>query len=117
MKQDKKTAAASSTQTRELRLVMNDQSRRFIPNPHCSITLVEVIPDWVPPHLYYKLVDALRGHCKGMAQLMTDNLIAFLSGGGRFLTGVQHVDEQLLQLYHEIYDYAHEHGYKLEALF
>lgn len=111
MKQDKKTAATSSTQTRELRLVMNDQSRRFVPNPHCCIELVEVIPDWVPPILYYKMVDALRGHCKGMAHLMTDNLIAFLSGGGRFLTGIQHVDEQLLQLYHEIYNYAHEHGY------
>lgn len=117
MKKEKKTATTSSKQTNELRLVMNDQSRNFVPNPPCSIALVEVIPDWVPPLLYYKMVDALRGYSKGMAHLMTDNLIAFLSGGGRFLTGMQHVDEQLLQLYSEIYDYAHEHDYKLEALF
>lgn len=117
MKKDKKTAATSSKQTRELRIVMNDQSKNFVPNPHCSIAMVEVIPDWVPPLLYYKMVDALRGYSKGMAHLMTDNLIAFLSRGGRFLTGIQHVDEQLLQLYSEIYDFAREHGYKLEALF
>lgn len=117
MKREKNTAATCSTQMRELRIVMNDQSRNFVPNPHCSIVLVEVIPDWVPPLLYYKMVDALRGYSKGMAHLMTDNLIAYLSGGGRFLTGIQHVDEQLLQLYHEIYDYACEHDYKLEALF
>lgn len=117
MKKDKKTAAIGNRKARELRLVMNDQSKNYVPNPHCCAVLVQVMPDWVPPILYFKMADALRGHSKGMASLMTDNLIAFLSGGGRFLTGVQHVDDQLLQLYREIYDYAHEHGFKLEALF
>lgn len=116
MRKNKKTAATSSTQTRELKLVMIDKSKNFVPNPHCSIALVEVIPGWVPPLLYYKMVDALRGYSKGMAKLMTANLIAFLSGRGRFLTGIQHVDEQLLQLYREIYEYSVEHGFKLESL-
>ncbi len=111
------TAAQSSTEKKELRLVMNDESKKFVPNPHCCLELIQIIPDWVPPYLYYKMVDSLCGYSKGMASLMTDNLIAFLSGCGRHLTGVQHVDEQLLLLYREIYDYAYEHGYPLEALF
>lgn len=117
MKKDKKIAVISSTKTRELKIVMNDVSGKYFPNPHCCEVLVQVMPDWVPPILYLKMVDALRGHSKGMASQMTDNLIAFLSGGGRFLTGIQHVDDQLLPLYREIYEYAHEHGCKLEALF
>jgi hypothetical protein len=52
-----------------------------------------------------------------MAKLMTDNLIRFLSGGGRCLTGVLHVDSQLMELYRDIYDYAQKNGYKLEVLF
>lgn len=111
------TAATSSTEKRELRIVMNDQSKKFVPNPHCCLELIQVIPDWVPPLLYYKMVDALCGYSKGMASLMTDNLIAFLSGGGRHLTGVQHINEQLLALYREIFEYARENGYPLEALF
>jgi len=113
----KKAAANSSTEKKELKIVLNDVSRQYFPNPHCCAMLVQVMPDWVPPFLNFKMVDALKGHSKGMASLMTDNLIAFLSGGGRFLTGIQNVDDQLLQLYREIYDYAHDHGYKLDALF
>ena len=111
------SAATSSTDKRELKIVMHDESKKFVPNPHCCAMLVCTIPDWVPPLLYFKMVDALCGYSKGMASLMTDNLIAFLSGGGRRLTGIQHVDEQLLQLYRDIYDYTRENGYQLEALF
>ena len=117
MKKTKKTAATSSNNERELGLVMNDQSKNFVPNPHCSSELVQVIPDWVPPLLYYKMTDALRGYSKGMAKLMTDNLIRFMSGGGRCLTGILHVDSQLMELYRDIYDYAQGNGYKLEVLF
>ena len=113
----KATAATSSTEKRELRIVMHDESKKFVPNPNCCLELIQVIPDWVPPLLYFKMVDALCGYSKGMASLITNNLIAFLSGGGRRLTGIQHVDEQLLQLYHDIYEYARENGCKLEALF
>ena len=113
----KATAAQSGTEKRELRIVVNDESKKFVPNPNCCLEFIQVIPDWVPPLLYYKMVDALCGYSKGMASLMTDNLIAFLSGGGRHLTGVQHVDEQLLQLYQDVYEYARENGYPLEALF
>jgi len=111
------SAATSSTDKRELKIVMHDESKKFVPNPHCCAMLACTIPDWVPPLLYFKMVDALCGYSKDMASLMTNNLIAFLSGGGRRLTGIQHVDEQLLLLYHDIYDYACENGYKLEALF
>lgn len=113
----KNVTTASGSNKKELQIVMHDASRQYLPNQHCCSTLIQVIPDWVPPLYYYKMVDALRGYSKGMARLMTNNLIAFLSGGGRFLTGIQHIDEQLLQLYHELYDYAREHGYKLETLF
>lgn len=96
---------------------MNDQSKNYIPNPHCCALLIQMIPNWVPALLYFHMTDALRGYGKGMATLMIENLIAFMSGGGRILTGIQHVDEQLLQLYREIYDYSVEHGCKLETVF
>lgn len=110
------TAANGSNDKRVLRIVLNDQSKRYVPNPNCCAVLACTMPDWMPPRLYYKMVDALRGHSKGMATLMTENLIGFMSGQGRLLTGISHVDDQLLELYRIIYDYASENGYEFNVI-
>ena len=110
------TAANGSNDKRQLRIVLNDQSRRYVPNPNCCAVLACTMPDWMPPRLYFEMVDALRGHSKGMATLMTENLIGFMSGQGRLLTGISHVDDQLLELYRIIYDYASENGYELNVI-
>ena len=110
----KNSAAPSSTKKKELRIVMNDQTKRFVPNPHCVALLANVLPDWVPPQLYFRMVDSLTGHSKGMATIMTENLIKFMAGCGRYLTGIQHIDNQLLSLYKEIDEYAEEHNQNLD---
>ncbi len=119
MKNIKKTTAAinSSNLSRTLRIVTDDQSNRFASNLYCVALLAECLPLWVPANIFFRMTDALRGYSKGMATLMTENLIYFISGAGRKLTGITHVDNQLLSLYAQIHDYAIKHGKELGPLF
>ena len=116
----KKTSAAwknGSKRESEQRIVMNDQSGRYAPNVACCAMLAEALPLWMPAHLFFKVTDALRGYSKGMATVMTECVIGFVSGTGRRLTGIGHVDDQLLTLYRDIHDYALLNGHKLEIVF
>ena len=106
-----------SKQERELRMVMNDKSGWFPPNVDCVARLADALPLWVPAWLFFRITDALRGHSKGMARLMTTNIILFCIGSGRHMTGIPHVDDQLLALYRDLYDFAQEHDYELECIF
>ena len=117
MKKYVKSAAISSKQERELRFVMNDKSGWFPPNVDCVARLADALPLWVPAWLFFRITDALRGHSKGMARLMTTNIILFCIGSGRHMTGIPHVDDQLLTLYRDLYDFAQEHDYELECIF
>lgn len=110
-------AATSNERERELKVVLDDQTGRYLPNMHCCAILAEAMPDWMPPRIFFHMADALRGHSKNMAMLMTQNLIGFMSGCGRRLTGIAHVDDQLLGLYKEIYEFAYFYDKKLESLF
>lgn len=111
------SAAAGSKRESELRIVMNDQSGRYAPNVECCAMLAEALPLWMPAHMFFKVTDALRGYSKGMATVMTECVIGFVSGTGRHLTGISHVDDQLLALYRDIHDYALLNGQKLEVVF
>ncbi len=113
----KTSAATRSKRKSVLRLVTNDKSGLFPPNMECIARLADDLPLWVPVWLFFRITDALRGHSKGMARLMTTNIILFCIGSGRHLTGVSHVDDQLLALYLDLYDYAQEHDYELKCIF
>ena len=117
MRKNLTTAADSSNRKSELRIVLNDQSGRYAPNVECCAMLAEALPLWMPAHLFFKVTDSLRGYSKGMATVMTENIIGFVSGTGRHLTGINHVDELLRALYRDIYDYAQLNGHKLEIVF
>ena len=110
-------AAKSSTERRGERIVMNDKSGLYKPNMCCCAKLAEGMPKWVSPDLYYKMCEGLKGYNKYMANVICDNLLIFVMGGGRCLTNIAHVDGLLLALYDEIYDYAVEYSKKLELPF
>lgn len=119
MKKNKKTTAANqgSNQTRELNIVMDDQTNRYRLHPECCVRLVEGLPLWVPPELFFEVTDGLRGFRKGLVNVMVDNILMFCTGNGRHLTGLPHVDNVLLELYRHIGNFAVINGYKLEPLF
>lgn len=100
----------------ELEIVMDDQSSRFTPNSRCCSLLAAMMPVWLPAHLYFQMADGLRGYCPGVAQLMVEHLIKFVSGAGRHLTGIDSVDVQLMALYEELYSYAQEHHHQFEPV-
>lgn len=119
MKKNKKTTAAnqSSNQTRELNIVMNDQTSRYKLHPECCARLADGLPLWVPPEIFFEVTDGLRGFRKGLANVMVENILMFCTGSGRHLTGLPHVDNVLLELYRHIGSFAVINGYKLEPLF
>jgi len=110
-------AAKGNTNRKELRFVMNDKSRLYKPNMCCCARLAVGLPKWVSPDIYYRMCEGLKGYNKYMANVICDNLLIFVMGGGRWLTNIAHVDGLLLALYDEIFDYAVEHGKKLEPTF
>ena len=110
-------AVSNSNQTRELNIVMNDQTNRYMLHPECCARLVEGLPLWVPPELFFEVTDGLRGFRKGLANVMVDNILMFCTGNGRYLTGLPHVDNVLMELYRHIENFALINGYKLEPLF
>ena len=118
MNKDKKTAARKGgNDERVLQIVMNDQSGRYAPNVECCALLADALPLWMPANLFFKVTDALRGYSKGMATVMTECVVGFVAGTGRQLTGIQHIDDQLMSLYKEIYEFAREHGFELGIIF
>lgn len=112
-----KCAASGSNRTSELRLVLNDQTSRYKVHPECTARLVEGMPLWMPPELFFEMVDGLRGWRKGLAEVMVTNLLVFCTGGGRRLTGLPHVDGVLMELYRRIDTFASVNGMTLEPLF
>lgn len=102
----KTSAATRSKRESLLRLVTNDKSGLFPPNMECIARLADALPLGVPAWLFFRITDALRGHSKGMARLMTTNIILFCIGSGRHLTGITHVDDQLLALYRDLYNFV-----------
>ena len=116
---NKKTTAANqgSNQTRELNIVMNDQTNRYRLHPECCARLAEGLPLWVPAEIFFEITDGLRGFRKGLTNVMVENILVFSTGGGRRLTGLPHVDNVLLELYRHIYNYATVNGHQLEPLF
>ena len=111
MKKFLKSAATCSKRERVLRLVTNDKSGLFPPNMECIARLADALPLGVPAWLFFRITDALRGHSKGMARLMTTNIILFCIGSGRHLTGITHVDDQLLALYRDLYNFVRKEMY------
>ena len=113
----KKTAVLNSNKTSVLDIVFNYQTSRYRVHPECCARLAEGLPLWVPPELFFELVDGLRGFRKGLVNVMVENLLVFCTGGGRTLTGLPHVDGVLLELYRHVYNYAVIHDQKMEAIF
>ena len=119
MNKDKKTFAVreGSNEKRELKIVMNDETSRYKLHPECCARLAEGLPLWVPPELFFEMVEALRGWRKGLANVLVENILVFSTGGGRRVTGLPHVDGVLLELYRHIYNYAVINGHELEPIF
>ena len=117
MRKNVKTTAAMSSAERDLRIEFVDQTNRYMLHPVCCARLAEGLPLWVPPELFFEVTDGLRGFRKGLANVMVDNILMFCTGNGRYLTGLPHVDNVLLELYRHIYNYAMVNGYKLEPMF
>lgn len=111
------TAALSSNKTREVNIVLNDQTNRYKLHPECCARLAEALPLWVPAELFFEVTDGLRGFRKGLANVMVENILVFSTGGGRTLTGLPHVDNVLLELYRHIENYAVINGHELEPIF
>ena len=86
----------------------------FHADEHCVAMLASETPAWMSPRVYFKMVDALCDYQHEMARVMTLNLIDFWQGFGRRLTGIKHVDKQLLELYEAIRECSVENGAKLE---
>lgn len=114
---DKHKNAALAADDSEMKIVSEDLTRVFHTDEHCVAMLVNEMPVWLSPRVYFKLVDALCGYKRELARVMALNLIDFWQGFGRRLTGIGHVDKQLLELYEAIRECAIENGAKLEFRF
>ena len=79
--------------------------------------LLVACPFWLPAGICYRMWDALSGYSNEMQNVMVCNLTDFLWGSRRKLTGIDHVDEQLLHLYEEIFDYAQANDFGLGCSF
>lgn len=112
----KNNAVKGSTQKKELKIHYEGVAYKFLPYPEICVKLVGYIPYWLPAHIYFDMVDSTRAYNKEMARLMVDYLCNFLSGEGRKLTGIDSVDNMLLELYRKIYECALEKGENLEFI-
>ena len=109
--------AATAANSREMEIISEDLTRVFHTDEHCVAMLVNEMPVWLSPRVCFEVVDALCGYKRELARVMALNLIDFWQGFGRRLTGIVHVDKQLLELYEAIRECAIENGAKLEFKF
>ena len=114
MKKNPNKSANGSTK-RELVISCEFLGVRFKPDAYLIERLLIECPEWVPANIIYKMWDSLSGYCGQMQEVMVRDLSDFMWGTGRKLTGIDHVDSQLLMLYKEIYEYAQTHDHKLEC--
>ncbi len=112
-----KKSATSSKQKEELRIIEQNLGVKFKPDVCFLEKLLIASPDWLPIGLLYRMWDALSGYSHEMQVLMVHNLSDFMRGRGRQLTGIHHVDEQVLPLYKDIYEYAQANGQSLGCPF
>ena len=117
MTKQTKKSAKSSKQKEELRIIGQNLGVKFRPDVSSLEKLFYASPYWLPKDLLYRMWDALSGYNHEMQALMVRNLSDFMWGCGRQLTGINHVDEQLLPLYKDIYEYAQENGWSLGCPF
>ncbi len=115
-KNKKTTAAMGSKKVNVMDIVLKNQTSRYKVNHETWSKLAFELPIWISPEQFVETVEALRGYRKGMADVMADCIIRFCHGEGRCLTGLPHVDNQLLTLYDHIYEYALVHGNLLRPL-
>lgn len=113
MKTTSKKAAKRSTMSDELRIFNQGLGAQYKPATRILEKLMIECPHWMPVNLLYQMWDSLSGYSLDMQEQMVGNLGDFLWSLGRKLTGVKHVDEQLMKLYREIHAYAKQHGEKL----
>lgn len=112
----KNNAVKGNTQKKELKIHYEGVAYKFQPDPEICARLIGYIPYWLPAHIYFDMIDSTRAYNKVMARLMANNLCDFLSGEGRKLTGIDSVDNMLLELYRKIYECAIEKGENLEFI-
>ena len=117
MAKNTQKSAKSSKQTEELRIIDQNLGVKFKPDVCFLEKLLIASPYWLPIGLHYRMWDALSGYTHEMQALVVHNLSDFMRGCGRQLTGINHVDEQLLPLYKDIYEYAQENEWSLECPF
>ena len=110
-------SATSSKQKEELRIIDQNFGVKFKPDMSFLEKLFFASPYWLPKDIIYRMWDALSGYSLEMQVLIVHNLSDFMRGCGRQLTGINHVDEQLLPLYKDIYEYAQANGRSLGCPF
>ena len=72
------------------------------------------MPDWLYKELRTDMVNSLKGFTDEVALEIVDNLIDCWTGLGLYLTGIDHIDTMLWDLYWRILDCAHTKGIKIE---
>ena len=76
--------------------------------------LNDTMPDWLYKGLRRDMVNSLKGFTDEVALEIVDNLIDCWTGLGLYLTGIDHIDTMLWDLYWRILDCAHTKGIKIE---
>ena len=108
-----KANSSRSKETKDLKFRYEGVANKFKPNREVCERLAYMTPYWMPASLYFNMVEATRAYKRDVARIMVRHLMTFLSGGGRTLTGIDSVDRQLLELYHDIYECAKKNGEEL----
>ena len=117
---EKKSAATNCaginyvSMPRELELHDDKSCHKLFPCKEAMETLIYGIADWVEVSTFLTIVDLMRGLNDKLAVKVAGFIEIFCIGGGRYLTGIEHIDSALLHIYKSIYEQAKAKGKKLE---
>ena len=104
----------ASTNKKELELRDDESCHKRFPSAEAMEMLVYTIPDWVDVGTFLHVVDVMRMLDDELALKVASYVGIFSVGGGRYVTGLDVLDNHLLSIYRRIYDRAKATGHKLE---
>ena len=128
IKKKKTTAAKSSTEEngevfasvnvprmpKELEIHADESCTRFKVDEDAERILGNIIRTELPISIYLETLDLMRGLNPKLAMKVADYIGDFCWGMGRTVTGIEFLDNHLLNLYKRIFEYTKANGIKLE---
>ena len=99
---------------KELEIHADESCTRFKVDEDAQRILGNIIKTDLPISIYLEILDLMRGLDPKLAMKVADYIGDFCWGLGRTVTGIEFLDNHLLNLYRSIYEYTKANELKLE---